>query len=110
MTGKPWGRAVKLPKGSAATGAIEAAAPLRKVGCEAVRQMSEGQALVKWRALGITTPGGAPVAASESVASLYRAGAQSYLLNDNYSVLLQYNCAHAYALAVGLLADRIGTR
>jgi membrane-bound lytic murein transglycosylase B len=107
VTGKPWGRAVALPKGTAAIEAIDAAAPLRKVGCEAVRQMSEGQALLKWRALGIATPGGAPLPKSESAASLYRSGGRNYLLYDNYSVLLQYNCAHAYALAVGLLADRI---
>jgi membrane-bound lytic murein transglycosylase B len=26
----------------------------------------------------------------------------------NYDALLEYNCAHAYALSVGLLANRIG--
>jgi membrane-bound lytic murein transglycosylase B len=26
---------------------------------------------------------------------------------DNYDVLLSYNCAHAYALGVGLLSDRV---
>jgi len=35
-------------------------------------------------------------------------GKKNYLVYSNYDVLLGYNCAHAYALAVGLLSDRIG--
>jgi membrane-bound lytic murein transglycosylase B len=110
VTGKTWGRAVVLPKGEAKVAKIEAAAPLRTVGCEAMRQMSAGLALSKWRALGVTGASGSPLPASDSVASLLRAGSRSYLVYDNYSVLLQYNCAHAYALAVSLLADRIPTK
>lgn len=106
VTGKGWGRAVALPKRQSAK-TIEAAAPLRTVGCEAMRQMSEGLALSKWRALGVTAASGAPLPKSDAVASLLRASPRSYLVSDNYSVLLQYNCAHAYALAVALLADRI---
>jgi membrane-bound lytic murein transglycosylase B len=30
------------------------------------------------------------------------------LVYDNYDVLLSYNCAHAYALSVALLSDRLG--
>jgi membrane-bound lytic murein transglycosylase B len=103
--GKLWGRAVRLPKGGAAK--IEEAVPLRTVGCEAMRQMSEGRALSRWRALGVTTASGAALPKSDMVASLVRAGSRSYLVYDNYSVLLDYNCAHAYALAVSLLADRV---
>jgi membrane-bound lytic murein transglycosylase B len=109
VTGKGWGRAVVLSKGKTAK-KIEAAAPLRTVGCEAMRQMSEGLALSKWRSLGVAAASGAPLPRSDSVASLLRAAPRNYLVTDNYSVLLQYNCAHAYALAVGLLADKIPTR
>jgi membrane-bound lytic murein transglycosylase B len=105
--GKPWGRAVRLPKDRAA---LEAAAPLRTVGCEAVRQMSEGQSLLKWSALGVTSASGEPLPKLDTAASLLRAGSRSFLVYDNYSVLLQYNCAHAYALAVAMLADRIPSR
>jgi membrane-bound lytic murein transglycosylase B len=28
----------------------------------------------------------------------------------NYEALLAYNCAHRYALSIGILADRIGNR
>ena len=47
---------------------------------------------------------------SIALASLLRAGKKTYLVYTNYDALLGYNCAHAYALAVGLLSDRIGTR
>jgi membrane-bound lytic murein transglycosylase B len=40
-------------------------------------------------------------------ASLVEAGSRTFLLYDNYEALLGYNCAHSYALSVGLLADRI---
>jgi membrane-bound lytic murein transglycosylase B len=40
-------------------------------------------------------------------ASLLRAGSKSFLVYGNYDTILAYNCAHAYALSVGLLADRI---
>lgn len=103
-TGAAWGRPVSVPA-SAVTG-IEKAAPLRTVGCEAMRQMSEGLALSKWRRLGVKGKGGA-LPNTNAAASLVRAGSRSFLVYDNYSVLLQYNCAHAYALAVGLLADSI---
>ncbi len=106
--GKGWGRAVVLPKEAGA--AIEAAAPLRTVGCEATRQMTEGLPLSRWRSLGVTPASGGQLPKSDSVASLVRAGARNFLVFDNYSVLLEYNCAHAYALAVALLADRIPAR
>jgi membrane-bound lytic murein transglycosylase B len=34
--------------------------------------------------------------------------ARHFLVYDNYDVLLAYNCAHAYALSVALLSERIG--
>ena len=40
-------------------------------------------------------------------ASLLPAGKRAFLVYANYDTLLGYNCAHAYALAVGQLADRI---
>jgi hypothetical protein len=40
-------------------------------------------------------------------ASLVRAGQRRFLVHANYEALLHYNCAHHYALAVGILAERI---
>ena len=39
--------------------------------------------------------------------ALVEAGKRTFLLYDNYEALLGYNCAHSYALSVGLLADRL---
>ena len=109
-TGKGWGRAVALPRGAAKVAKLEAAAPLRAVGCEAMRQMTEGLALSKWRALGVTGTSGTALPSSDAVASLVHAGARSFLVTTTTRCCFRYNCAHAYALAVGLLADKIPTR
>jgi peptidoglycan lytic transglycosylase B len=103
--GAGWGLQVALPKKGAEK--LEAAAPLRTVGCEATRQMTEGLPWARWRALGVRPVGRQAFPRSGRPASLVRAGARNFLVLDNYAVLLQYNCAHAYALAVALLADRI---
>jgi membrane-bound lytic murein transglycosylase B len=103
--GARWGVAVALPAGAAEK--IQEAAPLRSQGCEAVRQMTGGLTLSRWRQLGARAIGRHALPKSTATASLVRAGARNFLVLDNYSVLLQYNCAHAYALAVGVLADQI---
>jgi membrane-bound lytic murein transglycosylase B len=41
-------------------------------------------------------------------ASLVSGSSRNFLVYDNYDALLGYNCAHSYAIAVALLADRIG--
>ena len=48
-----------------------------------------------------------PLPKVDRAASLLRAGKKNYLVYSNYDSLLGYNCAHAYALAVGLLSDRL---
>jgi membrane-bound lytic murein transglycosylase B len=102
-----WGRAVSIPAGAAGT--IDAEAPLRANGCEAVRQMTDALPLPRWSALGVRTAQKQALPRSDMTASLVRAGARNFLVYDNYLVLLHYNCAHAYALAVGLLADSLPT-
>jgi membrane-bound lytic murein transglycosylase B len=107
VSGARWGRAVSIPAG--AMEAIGEAAPLRATGCEAVRQMTDALPLPRWSALGVRTAQKQALPASDMTASLVRAGARNFLVYDNYLVLLQYNCAHLYALAVGLLADSLPT-
>ena len=103
--GARWGIPVVVPAGTAEK--IAAAAPLRAEGCEAVRQMTGSLTLARWRALGVRGSGRQALPNTATTASLVRAGSRDFLVFDNYSALLQYNCAHAYALAVGLLADQI---
>ena len=45
--------------------------------------------------------------ASDQPAALVSGKTRHFLVYHNYDVLLDYNCAHPYALSVGLLADRI---
>ena len=41
------------------------------------------------------------------MASLIRDDSRAFLVYGNYEALLDYNCAHSYALSVALLADRL---
>jgi membrane-bound lytic murein transglycosylase B len=102
--GAAWGREVKIP---AQARAAAAAIPLRETGCRAERAMSEPRPLRAWRRMGIRTMAGALVPSSTLEASLMRAGTRSYLLYPNYETILDYNCAHTYALSVALLSDRL---
>jgi membrane-bound lytic murein transglycosylase B len=101
--GQSWGRAVKVP--ASAEAKIAKAAPLRTEGCEAERQMSEPLTLAQWRRLGVTRLDKAAWPKLSTTASLVRAGSRNFLVFDNYEALLEYNCAHAYALSVALLSE-----
>lgn len=101
-----WGREVKLPAGGAAP--LVEKVGLRQSGCRASRELTVPVPLQQWQKLGVRTITGAALPKVDRDASLLRAGKKAYLVYSNYDVLLGYNCAHAYALAVGLLADRIG--
>ena len=83
--------------------------PLRLAGsCQAVRQLSEPRPLAEWRGLGITQLTGAALPVSDVQASFLRVDTHTFLVYQNYEALLSYNCAHAYALSVGMLADLLG--
>ena len=105
LPGRTWGREVRLPAGLAE--GFPEVAPARTAGCEAFRQMSEPLPLDRWRTLGVRTKAGGRLPSATFGASLLHAGSHDYLVYGNYEALLAYNCAHAYALSVALLADRI---
>jgi membrane-bound lytic murein transglycosylase B len=69
--------------------------------------MTEAQPLPTWADLGVTLSGGTALPAAALEASLVRGDRRSFLVYANYQALLGYNCSNAYALSVGLLADRI---
>jgi membrane-bound lytic murein transglycosylase B len=102
--GRTWGREVALP---AKTSAAFDALPFRTEGCRARRMMTVPQPLATWRTLGVRTVAKQPLPRANVRASLIRQGRRAFLLYDNYEALLDYNCAHTYALSVGLLADRL---
>lgn len=103
-TGSTWGSEVKATRAARST---LAATPRREQGCRAQRLMTEAQPLDAWRAAGLRTMSGAPLPGGTRTASLVEAGSRMFLVYENYDALLAYNCAHNYALSVGLLSDRI---
>jgi len=108
VNGESWGRRVKLPPDFDAK--LGARAPLRTEGCRAVRQLTEPMLLSEWRAVGVRTAKGTPLPKAALAASLLRVDQETFLVYRNYETLLTYNCAHSYAIAVGLLADRLDGR
>jgi membrane-bound lytic murein transglycosylase B len=103
--GERWGRQVRLPAGG--TAALADAAPRRESGCRAERELSVRLPLARWRALGVVKADGGALPTADLDASLLRAEGRAFLVYGNYEALLNYNCANAYALAAGLLADRL---
>jgi membrane-bound lytic murein transglycosylase B len=102
--GESWGREIRIP----ATLRAEAASiPRRETGCRAARIMTDPRPLTAWRKLAFRTLSGNALPSSSIEASLVQAGARSFLLYPNYGAILEYNCAHTYALSVVLLAERI---
>jgi membrane-bound lytic murein transglycosylase B len=93
-TGAPWGYEVRLPKGF----------PYEQADTETRQPVSH------WRAEGVKTAAGHSLPPSQDDAAIYLpAGAKgpAFILFPNFSVILKYNNAASYALAVGLLADRM---
>ena len=66
--------------------------------------------IAEWRAMGVQTADGSLLPQSDDSAGIYLpAGAHgpAFLVLPNFSVILKYNNAGSYALAVGLLANRM---
>jgi membrane-bound lytic murein transglycosylase B len=102
--GESWGREIRIP---AKLRAEAASIPRRETGCRAERLMTDPRPLTAWRKLGFRTLSGNALPSSSIEASLVQAGARSFLLYPNYGAVLEYNCAHTYALSVVLLAERV---
>ncbi|MGE3579693.1 MAG: lytic murein transglycosylase, partial [Vicinamibacterales bacterium] len=60
-----------------------------------------------WRALGVTRTDGKRLSVQGPDAALVDAGTRQFLVTESYDAILGYNCAHYYALSVGLLANRL---
>jgi membrane-bound lytic murein transglycosylase B len=103
--GMGWGREVRVAPESARRITEEVA--LRTGSCRAAREMTTALPLSEWRRLGVRTLAGNPLPAGASTASLVSGTSRYFLVSSNYDALLEYNCAHAYALTVALLGDRL---
>jgi membrane-bound lytic murein transglycosylase B len=102
--GQTWGREVKV---SARAREAIADIPARDAGCSAKRLMTERRSLDVWSDAGVRLKSGAALPQSDVPASLVEVGGRSFLVYPNYETILDYNCAHLYALSVAMLADRL---
>jgi membrane-bound lytic murein transglycosylase B len=100
-----WGREVKVAP--AALEKISKQIPKRTDGCYARRNMTERRPLSEWRELGVRQRDGSPLPNANLEAGLVDVGQRKFLVYPNYDVILSYNCAHYYALTVGLLGDSL---
>ena len=92
--GQRWGREVLLPDDF----------PYEKTG------LNNSQPVTYWKGLGVSFANGHPIPDIDMQASvLVPAGhtGPAFLVYANFDVILQWNRSEYYALAVGLLADRI---
>jgi membrane-bound lytic murein transglycosylase B len=105
VAGERWGREVALSREAGRTVAADVAR--REGGCRARREMTVALPLAEWQRMGVRQMNGAALPTADLEASLISGSSRHFLVYRNYDVLLDYNCAHAYALSVGLLSDRI---
>jgi len=103
--GQTWGREVKI--GPEAAKQIAAKVARREGSCKAMRDMTVALPLAEWQELGARTLGGGPLPKMDLSASLVSGQTRHFLVYHNYDALLEYNCAHAYALTVAMLGERV---
>jgi peptidoglycan lytic transglycosylase B len=104
-TGEPWGREVQVSREVSRRITNEVAR--RNGSCQARRDMTVALPTARWNELGVRRPNGRALPRSELTASLVSGTSRHFLVYQNYDALLEYNCAHSYAITVGLLADRL---
>lgn len=103
--GERWGRQVQVSR--AALDRIEHHVPMRASGCRATREMTQARPLETWAELGVVLANGQPLPKAPMEASLVRGVNQHFLVYRNYHALIDYNCSNSYAVAAGMLADRV---
>jgi len=103
--GRPWGREVKVSKDVASR--IAGTVARRTGSCQATRDMTVQLPLAEWQSLGVRTLTGAALPKADIPAALVSGSSRHFLVYNNYDALLEYNCAHAYALSVAMLGDRL---
>ncbi len=105
IEGQDWGREVRTAPGSSARISREVAR--RNGSCQATRDMTVALPLSEWQRLGVRTLANGPLPYLNQTASLVSGTRRKFLVYQNYDALLEYNCAHAYALTVALLSEQI---
>ena len=106
--GESWGREVRLTP-EAARRIAKDVAP-RNGTCQATRNMTVALPLARWqraRRPAARRQGAAETRRRRLAGRLVRT--RHFLVYSNYDALLDYNCAHSYAVMVGLLGDAIAS-
>jgi peptidoglycan lytic transglycosylase B len=104
VNNQPWGREVKVSTEAAAH--ITSTVARREGTCRAKREMTVPILPAEWRELGVQLPNGAPLP-DEGPAAMVLGETRHFLVYQDYDALLEYNCSHAYAVSVGLLANEL---
>ncbi|WP_156906413.1 lytic murein transglycosylase [Halomonas halocynthiae] len=93
---EPWGVEVILPQGFDYS----------------LADASQRRSSQSWAQLGVTARDGSPLPNLQETAVIAPAGARgpAFLVGQNFRVILRYNNATSYALAVAVLSDRIAGR
>jgi membrane-bound lytic murein transglycosylase B len=102
-----WGREVKVTP-DAARRIARNVAP-RSGSCQATRNMSVALPVQRWHELGVRLPGGRALPTGDAPASLVSGTTRHFLVEANYDAILEYNCAHSYAITVALLGDAMAS-
>ena len=105
VSGERWGREVQISRSVMAR--IDETVPMRRQGCRATREMTDAVSLGAWSRLGVTLTGGRALPRADMDASLVRGQNRHFLVYRNYHALIDYNCAHSYAISAGLLSDAV---
>jgi membrane-bound lytic murein transglycosylase B len=105
VKGERWGREVRVSR--AAMNRIERQVPMRANGCRAVREMTDARPLKQWASLGVVLTNGRALPNADMAASLVRGVKQHFLVYRNYHAIVDYNCSNSYAVAAGVLGDKI---
>lgn len=103
--GAAWGREVTVPDDARRRIANEI--ERRDGPCQARRDMTAVLPAARWRDLGVRTTAGDQLPDDTPNAALVTGESRSFLVYKNYDALLEYNCAHSYAIGVALLADAL---
>jgi len=103
--GGRWGLEVELP--DEASLRIARTVARRESGCRAKGDMTVELPLSEWQELGVKRRDGGDLPLDDPPASLVSGSTRHFLVHAAYDSLLDYNCSHAYAISVGLLADRL---
>jgi len=106
-TGESWGHEVKISADARRT--IANNIELRAGTCQATRDMTVVLPAPRWRSLGVRTMNGKKLSDDAPDAALVLGQSRAFLVYRNYDALLEYNCAHSYAIGVALLADHIAS-